>query len=678
MSSVLKPASVAQNSPVPPQLNKPMHPQQGPPQSYGQPPNHHPMVSHGNPTAAHNHPATHQQNHYSLNVPNSFMGGNQPIPASNHPIPNNPSQPSGQQMYSGAKNMSYQGGYQTSLGHTQNSSNQLPPVSQSLPATNSQSAPHAAEDNMDKSQSNGTTEEKSNHAQENHVTTPKEISATPALPTQSPLHSKQVAEPQKPNEPETVDTSTESAGQSGQKTSASAQSTASPADQQQNSETAENSSNVPLKETAQNESDASVQSEKKTEDGKDDEVKEDGKVSDNEGKTSDNKKEPSVAELESANTPNDSEKAVLESVEAEAKEKTTPKRSNPRKASRGTKNEEDSKPAKSDPKPSQSQKSPSTSKSKRARIRTQPYQSPLPELEIITKITASQRNKTNDEKLIVFFKNEFLAVRNPEGSFYVCQAVQNIYKSSAKIRIRWLSLDKNDKTNQIYIPDFYDHTDFDCILTNLNLGRIEKGKFRLPPAEKERTDSILKRSLAAEKGEEIPSPTVNEEHPDGYENQLNKRTKKRKATSPLKSTRTSSRSPSKPSADTPKVAKTTPKPTRKAAPKKETPATGKKAASSPALASKTPSGSRTDRAKRRSDTINSTKVTPVSPKVDQKKARALAKVARKSVVQTSKVQTPVKKETKETKPTPSKTAKTTGKVSTSAKKKTPKRSSAKK
>lgn len=58
-------------------------------------------------------------------------------------------------------------------------------------------------------------------------------------------------------------------------------------------------------------------------------------------------------------------------------------------------------------------------------------------------------------------------------------------------------------------------SDFDCILTNLNLVRIEKGKFRLPPAEKERTDSILKRSLAAENGEEIPSPTVNEEHPDG-------------------------------------------------------------------------------------------------------------------------------------------------------------------
>lgn len=113
-------------------------------------------------------------------------------------------------------------------------------------------------------------------------------------------------------------------------------------------------------------------------------------------------------------------------------------------------------------------------------------------------------------------RNEFLAVRNSEGSFYICQAVQNIYKSSPKIKIRWLSQDKNDKSGEIYTPDFYDNTDFDCILTNLNLERVDKGKFRLPPAEKERTDSILQRAIAVEKGEAEPE-SLTEEHPDGCE-----------------------------------------------------------------------------------------------------------------------------------------------------------------
>lgn len=52
------------------------------------------------------------------------------------------------------------------------------------------------------------------------------------------------------------------------------------------------------------------------------------------------------------------------------------------------------------------QKSPTSGKSKRARIQTQPYQSPLPEIEIISKISAAStpRNKNNDDKLIIFYK----------------------------------------------------------------------------------------------------------------------------------------------------------------------------------------------------------------------------------------------------------------------------------
>lgn len=52
------------------------------------------------------------------------------------------------------------------------------------------------------------------------------------------------------------------------------------------------------------------------------------------------------------------------------------------------------------------QKSPSSAgKSKRTRVPTQPYQCPLPEIEIIRKITTSSpRNRNNDDKLIIFYK----------------------------------------------------------------------------------------------------------------------------------------------------------------------------------------------------------------------------------------------------------------------------------
>lgn len=55
-------------------------------------------------------------------------------------------------------------------------------------------------------------------------------------------------------------------------------------------------------------------------------------------------------------------------------------------------------------------------------------------------------------------RNEYLAVRNAEGGFYVCQAVQNVYRSTRKIKIRWLSQDKADASGETYKPDFYDVT----------------------------------------------------------------------------------------------------------------------------------------------------------------------------------------------------------------------------
>jgi len=57
-------------------------------------------------------------------------------------------------------------------------------------------------------------------------------------------------------------------------------------------------------------------------------------------------------------------------------------------------------------------------------------------------------------------------------------------------------------------------SDFDCILTNLELKKLDKNRFQLPEEERERTQSILKRALDVEKGVSESAP-VTEEHPDG-------------------------------------------------------------------------------------------------------------------------------------------------------------------
>lgn len=160
-----------------------------------------------------------------------------------------------------------------------------------------------------------------------------------------------------------------------------------------------------------------------------------------------------------------------------------------------------------------------------------------------TKLSASAGRSTptrhNDDKLIVFYKNEYLAVRNAEGGFYVCQSVQNVYRTTRKIKIRWLSQDKSaDPTGETYKPDFYDITDMECVLTTLSLSRAPSGGGSqiLTAAEAARAKSILERALKHEQGQNTNNMELTEEHPDGLdlslytdESQLEKKTRKRNA-----------------------------------------------------------------------------------------------------------------------------------------------------
>lgn len=105
-------------------------------------------------------------------------------------------------------------------------------------------------------------------------------------------------------------------------------------------------------------------------------------------------------------------------------------------------------------------------------------------------------------------------MRNADGGFFLCQTINNVYKTSPKLRIRWLS---EEPTNQnIYSLDFYDSTDLECVLTSVSLTKMSKGKFELTKAERERIENILKRALDVEKGV-VARPEVTEENPDGCE-----------------------------------------------------------------------------------------------------------------------------------------------------------------
>ncbi|KAI1295520.1 hypothetical protein HDE_05499 [Halotydeus destructor] len=146
--------------------------------------------------------------------------------------------------------------------------------------------------------------------------------------------------------------------------------------------------------------------------------------------------------------------------------------------------------------------------SKRVRLQHQPFQSPQVLSSMIPQYfrMSSQSSKPSaDDKIEVFDKGDFLAVRNEDGTFFVCRTAQKVYKSSRRFKVRWLNDD--DKKPGQFTLDFYDMIDFDCVLTNLRMDKVSKGVYKLPADERKRALNILERALNVEKGvSDVPDP----------------------------------------------------------------------------------------------------------------------------------------------------------------------------
>jgi len=130
----------------------------------------------------------------------------------------------------------------------------------------------------------------------------------------------------------------------------------------------------------------------------------------------------------------------------------------------------------------------------------------------------------------VFFKDEYMAVRNAEGSFYICKAMQNIYMGSKNIKIQWLSNEdpvvpaKDNPDNDIYAHDFYDKTEFETILTSVELEKTlgKSKRMILPEEELERINKILQRANDKAAGNLDMSDLLTEDNPDGLDISLYK------------------------------------------------------------------------------------------------------------------------------------------------------------
>merc|ERR1712226_322630 len=141
--------------------------------------------------------------------------------------------------------------------------------------------------------------------------------------------------------------------------------------------------------------------------------------------------------------------------------------------------------------------------------------------------TASQAKKKGDP---VFFKDEYMAVRNAEGSFYICKAMQNIFLGSKNIKIQWLSNEdpivpaKDNPDGDIFAHDFYDKTEFETILTSVELEKTlgRSKRMILPEEEVDRIKKILQRAVDKDAGKLDLSNLLTEDNPDGLDISLYK------------------------------------------------------------------------------------------------------------------------------------------------------------
>merc|ERR1712045_89176 len=118
-----------------------------------------------------------------------------------------------------------------------------------------------------------------------------------------------------------------------------------------------------------------------------------------------------------------------------------------------------------------------------------------------------------------------------EGSFYLCKAMQNIYIGSRNITIQWFSNEehiipaKDNPDQDIYAPDFYDKTEFETILTSVELDKVlgKSKRMILPEEEQARIQKILQRAKDKAEGKlDLSDMQLTEDNPDGLDISLYK------------------------------------------------------------------------------------------------------------------------------------------------------------
>ncbi|CAF3062725.1 unnamed protein product [Rotaria sp. Silwood2] len=112
---------------------------------------------------------------------------------------------------------------------------------------------------------------------------------------------------------------------------------------------------------------------------------------------------------------------------------------------------------------------------------------------------------SESENTLIYSNKTFLTCRSPTNSFFLCQTLQNVYRDTQQIRIRWYSfVDENQDENKVdentYFKESYPDTiEIETILTAIEtVNRYSDKTITLHKQDIVKTKSLLQKSIKAE------------------------------------------------------------------------------------------------------------------------------------------------------------------------------------
>jgi hypothetical protein len=88
-------------------------------------------------------------------------------------------------------------------------------------------------------------------------------------------------------------------------------------------------------------------------------------------------------------------------------------------------------------------------------------------------VAGTTRSAPEAKKTVLFGSKTYLTVRNEEGSFFLCQAINKIYENSKQCRVQWL---EGENERNMYEWGQTDNIDPNSIITNVTVRKLPPGE----------------------------------------------------------------------------------------------------------------------------------------------------------------------------------------------------------